>query len=61
MNHAPGAGISQYFSRDQHVVIMLQAESFFNVGFGVSAWLVNHDFGAGWKIQATIHHQDDPL
>lgn len=39
----------------------LHAESFFSAGFGVSAWLVTHGFGADWHIQATIHHQKAAL
>uniref|UniRef100_A0A7S1I2V7 Uncharacterized protein n=1 Tax=Eutreptiella gymnastica TaxID=73025 RepID=A0A7S1I2V7_9EUGL len=61
VDHAKGAEISQYFSTDGYVVILLMAESFFNVGFGVSAWLVHHGFGADQSIAATIYHQDDRL
>lgn len=61
VDHAAGAQISQYHSSDGFVVVQLSSKSFFNAGFGVSAWLVTHGFGADWHICATIHHQDDPL
>eukprot|EP01063_Lacrimia_lanifica_P026647 TRINITY_DN3627_c0_g1_i1.p1 TRINITY_DN3627_c0_g1~~TRINITY_DN3627_c0_g1_i1.p1 ORF type:complete len:532 (+),score=144.60 TRINITY_DN3627_c0_g1_i1:65-1597(+) len=56
-----GAQIDQYYSSDGYVVIRLQSRSFFCVGFSVSAWLVVHDFGAGYHLTATIHHQDNDL
>ncbi len=48
-------------STDRFVVVMLTAESFFNVGFSVSGWLVNHGGGADWNLQAVVSHQDDLL
>jgi hypothetical protein len=60
-DYAPGCAISQYYSRDRHLVIRLKAKSFFSVGFSVSAWLVFHGYGEGFPIAATIHHGDDDL
>eukprot|EP00667_Euglena_gracilis_P023140 EG_transcript_26037 len=34
MDHAPGAHISQYYSSDGYLVLLLAAESFFSAGFG---------------------------
>ena len=60
-DYAPGAKISQYFSRDKFVVVRLQAKSMFSIGFSASAWLVFHGMGNGFPIAASIHHQDEDL
>lgn len=60
-DYAPGCSISQYYSSDKFLCIKLQAKSMFCVGFTASAWLVTHDYGAGFPISATITHQDDDL
>ena len=60
-DYAPGAKISQYFSRDKFVVVRLQAKSMFSIGFSASAWLVFHGMGNGFPISASIHHQDEDL
>ena len=56
-----GCSIEQYYSQDGHVVIQLQSRSFFCIGFSVSAWLVVHEFGAGFHLTATVHHQTERL
>eukprot|EP01012_Entosiphon_sulcatum_P052171 TRINITY_DN71699_c0_g1_i1.p1 TRINITY_DN71699_c0_g1~~TRINITY_DN71699_c0_g1_i1.p1 ORF type:complete len:362 (-),score=38.52 TRINITY_DN71699_c0_g1_i1:20-1105(-) len=60
VDHAAGARISQYYSTDGFVVIKLAAESFFNAGFSVSAWLVHHDNSA-LCLTAKVFHQDGDL
>eukprot|EP00756_Hemistasia_phaeocysticola_P013984 Hpha_TRINITY_DN15316_c6_g17::TRINITY_DN15316_c6_g17_i1::g.90025::m.90025 len=60
-SYTNGCAIDQYYSSDGFVVIVLEARSFFCVGFSVSAWLVVHGFGAGFELTASIHHQDARL
>lgn len=60
-DYAPGAAVSQYYSADGFLVVKLRAKSMFCVGFGVSAWMVFHGFGAGFPITGTIFHQDEDL
>eukprot|EP01062_Namystynia_karyoxenos_P062230 TRINITY_DN55145_c0_g1_i1.p1 TRINITY_DN55145_c0_g1~~TRINITY_DN55145_c0_g1_i1.p1 ORF type:complete len:636 (+),score=240.42 TRINITY_DN55145_c0_g1_i1:91-1908(+) len=60
-SYTHGCTIDQYYSSDGYVVVVLEARSFFCVGFSVSAWLVVHGFGAGFELTASIHHQDARL
>lgn len=61
MSHAPGADADQYYSSDHFLVVRLRAKSLFCIGFSMSAWMVFHDYGAGFPITATVVHQDEPI
>eukprot|EP00755_Sulcionema_specki_P030012 Sspe_Gene.93416::Locus_66057_Transcript_1_1_Confidence_1.000_Length_1677::g.93416::m.93416 len=60
-DYTNGCTIGQYYTSDGFVAIELQSQSFFCVGFSVSAWLVVHEFGCGFELTASIHHQDARL
>ena len=53
--------VSQYYSSDGFVTLRCEAKSLQAVGFSMSAWLVTHEFGAGFPIGAKVYHQQQDL
>ena len=60
-DYAPGATISQYYTKDRYLALRLKAKSMFCIGFSVSAWLVFHGYGNGISLSAEVFHQDEDL
>jgi|Transcript_88747 hypothetical protein len=60
-NYAKGANISQYFSSDGFVVIKLTAKSLLFSGFSVTAYVLNHDYGANFVVMSEVIHSDTDL